>query len=164
MSRAAEDLRAPRPPVSAAGTVDPAPAAPETDVRALRDRLLDVSRPMFDRFQAIFALRNLGTDEAAVALGAGMVRDASALLRHECAYVLGQMQREAAIPFLVQAARFDANPMVRHEACEALGAIGTDEVLSVLREIGRTDAAVEVRESCEVALAHIAYLRDPARF
>jgi len=118
---------------------------------------------MFERFRAIFSLRAVNTDEAALALGEVMVVDRSALFRHECAYVLGQMQREASIPHLVRALRGDPNPMVRHEAAEALGAIGTDEVLPFLQKAVAEDAAVEVRESCQVALDHAAYLRNPER-
>ena len=153
-----------RPIASAFGSVDPAPPADDSDVRNLRATLLNGRVSMFERFRAIFALRSLQNDQAAIALGDAMLTDTSALLRHECAYVLGQMQREASIPQLLRAALADPNPMVRHEACEALGAIGTDEVIPILEKIGRTDKALEVRQSCEVALAHIAYLRDSSRF
>lgn len=152
-----------RPAASASRTVDPAPPAEGRDPGALRGVLLDTSKPLFDRFRAIFALRSLQSDEAARALGEALVADAGALLRHECAYVLGQMQREAAIPFLVRALDRDPSPMVRHEAAEALGAIGTDEVIPVLEKFRDADPALEVRQSCELALAHIAYLRDPSR-
>ena len=150
-------------PVNAFGTVDPAPASPVTDVGELRIGLLDERRPMFERFQAVFALRNADSDAAALALCQGLLRSESVLLRHECAYVLGQLRRTVAIPALAQTLRSDASPMVRHESAEALGAIGTDEVLPSLQEGLTADASLEVRESCEVALAHIAYLRDPHR-
>jgi deoxyhypusine monooxygenase len=149
--------------VSEFNSVDPAPANGERDVVSLRAFLLDPAQPMFERFRAIFSLRAVGTDEAALALGDAMIVDRSALLRHECAYVLGQMQREASISRLVQALRNDPNPMVRHEAAEALGAIGAEEVLPHLRAAVAGDAAIEVRESCQVALDHAAYLRNPTR-
>ena len=125
---------------------------------------MDIHRPMFERFQAVFGLRALNTDEAAIALGDAMLADRSALLRHECAYVLGQMQRIASIPQLIHSLKHDPNPMVRHESAEALGAIGTDEILVHLRESVTEDPAIEVRESCQVALDHAAYLRDPGQF
>lgn len=93
-----------------------------------------------------------------------MLTDPSALLRHECAYVLGQMQRESSIPFLVQALESDPNAMVRHESAEALGAIGSAVVLPPLRNALAKDVTVEVRESCELALRHFEYLNDPSRF
>lgn len=55
-------------------SVDPAPPSTVVDVTALRDQLTDNSRPMFDRYRAMFALRNLGTDEAALALAEGLYR------------------------------------------------------------------------------------------
>jgi deoxyhypusine monooxygenase len=74
------------------------------------------------------------------------------------------MQLEAAIPHLVQALRGDPNAMVRHEAAEALGAIASPAVVPHLEHFRTADAASEVRESCELALVHLAYLRDPSQF
>ena len=49
----------------------------------------------------------------------------SALLRHELAYVLGQMQMDEALPTLKKIlSDLNEHVMVRHEAAEALGAIG----------------------------------------
>lgn len=154
---------APRPAHSEFGTVDPAPAATATDVRRLRAALLDPGQPLWERYKALFGLRNRNADDAAIALGEALLSDPSALLRHECAYVLGQMQREASFPYLVKALQTDANPMVRHESAEALGALGGDRVVPVLRKALVEDVAVEVRESCELALRHFEYLRDPAQ-
>lgn len=40
-------------------TIDPAPAAPEdTPTAQLREQLLDERAPIFERYQALFALRN----------------------------------------------------------------------------------------------------------
>lgn len=52
-------------------SVDPAPPAQRRDVSELRSALLDESLPLFERYRAMFALRNLGTEEAALALGEG---------------------------------------------------------------------------------------------
>ncbi|XP_010211075.1 PREDICTED: deoxyhypusine hydroxylase [Tinamus guttatus] len=51
--------------------VDPAPPAEETDVAQLLEDPLDESRPLFDRYRAMFALRNVGGREAALALVEG---------------------------------------------------------------------------------------------
>lgn len=160
------------PEKSAYETVDPAPAAPEKDIPGLERRLMDESLPMFQRYRALFALRNVGTDrpelraEAIRVIARGMFEDPSALMRHEAAYVLGQMQGTKAIPFLVQVLERDPNPMVRHEAAEALGNMWeeTDEVVPILQRFAKEDPAREVRESCEVALDNMAYLKDPAQF
>lgn len=52
-------------------SVDPAPPAPRRTVPDLRLALLDESLPLFERYRAMFALRNLGTEEAVLALGDG---------------------------------------------------------------------------------------------
>lgn len=154
---------APRPSPGEFGTVDPAPPSTVTDVAALRRVILDASKTLWERYKALFGLRNQNCDEAATALGEALLKDPSALLRHECAYVLGQMQREVSIPYLIQALKTDTNPMVRHESAEALGAIGSDAVVPALREAQVQDDAIEVRESCDLALRHFAYLKDPAQ-
>ncbi|XP_061567624.1 deoxyhypusine hydroxylase [Cololabis saira] len=137
-------------------SVDPAPPAPRKSVPELRCSLLDESLPLFERYRAMFALRNLGSAEAAVALGDGL-QCSSALFRHEIGYVLGQMQHPAAIPALRAALqRSEENPMVRHEAAEALGSIGQKECLDVLQQY-RGDEERIVKESCDVALDMLEY-------
>ena len=86
-------------------SVDPAPAAPAgTPVGALRRALLDEGAPIFERYRALFGLRNAGGPTAVAALGAAFA-GRSALLKHEVAYVLGQMQDAAAVETLRCAAR-----------------------------------------------------------
>ncbi|XP_070944141.1 deoxyhypusine hydroxylase isoform X1 [Macaca nemestrina] len=132
-------------------SVDPAPPAEERDVGRLREALLDESRPLFERYRAMFALRNAGGEEAALALAEGL-HCGSALFRHEVGYVLGQLQHEAAVPQLAAAlARCAENPMVRHECAEALGAIARPACLAAL-QAHADDPERVVRESCEVAL------------
>lgn len=52
-------------------SVDPAPPAQRKSVPELRTQLLDNSLPLFERYRAMFALRNLGSEEAVLALGDG---------------------------------------------------------------------------------------------
>ncbi|XP_052558204.1 deoxyhypusine hydroxylase [Tympanuchus pallidicinctus] len=141
-------------------SVDPAPPAEETDVAALHAVLLDESRPLFDRYRAMFALRNLGGRDAVLALADGL-RAGSALFRHEIGYVLGQMQDEACVPQLTAALCSRAeNPMVRHECAEALGSIARPSCLETLRAFAQDEERV-VRESCEVALDMYEYENGP---
>lgn len=136
-------------------SVDPAPpqVAPtaETDVTVMRAQLLDTGIPMFQRMRAVFALRNVGGEAAIDALGAAFA-DKSALLRHELAYVMGQMSDPYALKHLVPRLEDeDEHVMVRHEAAEALGAIGDESARPVLQRF-LADPNPEVSESCEVAL------------
>jgi len=56
------------------------------------------------------------------------------LLRHEIAYVFGQLQHPHSVPALSEVlSKLDEHPMVRHEAAEALGSIATPEVLETLQ-------------------------------
>uniref|UniRef100_G3NBC6 Deoxyhypusine hydroxylase n=1 Tax=Gasterosteus aculeatus TaxID=69293 RepID=G3NBC6_GASAC len=137
-------------------SVDPAPPAVTKSVSELRSILLDEHLPLFERYRAMFALRNLGTEMAVLALGDGL-QCSSALFRHEIGYVLGQIQHPAAVPALCAALeRSGENPMVRHEAAEALGSIGKEECLAVLQQyLG--DGERIVKESCEVALDMLEY-------
>ncbi|XP_029004169.1 deoxyhypusine hydroxylase isoform X2 [Betta splendens] len=137
-------------------SIDPAPPAARKSVSELRSILLDESLPLFERYRAMFALRNLGSQEAALALADGL-RCSSALFRHEIGYVLGQMQHPAAVPALCAALECSSeNPMVRHEAAEALGAIGKEECMAVLQRYC-DDRERVVKESCEVALDMLEY-------
>ena len=80
--------------------MDPTPAAPSsTSLPALRAALLDERGPMTERYAAMFALRNRGGAQAVAAL-AEAFRCRSALLKHEVAYVLGQMQDAEAFAIL----------------------------------------------------------------
>ena len=152
-----------RPAQSEFGTVDPAPALSGQTLATLRGKLLDPTLPLFEKYRAIFGLRNLNTPESAVAIGEAMLVDGSAVLRHECAYVLGQMQQASSFPFLEKGLRSDDHVMVRHECAEALGALGGTNAEALLRQALHQDASVEVRESCDLALRHLDYLRDAGR-
>ncbi|EGD79777.1 deoxyhypusine hydroxylase [Salpingoeca rosetta] len=133
-------------------SVDPAPAAPEdTPIPDLRATLLDTSKPLFERYRALFALRNIGSEDAVKAIVDGF-QDKSALFRHELGYVLGQLQHPAAIEGLKARLEDGAeNYMVRHECAEALGSIAHDKCLPVLKAFAGDSSRV-VRESCIVAL------------
>jgi len=142
----------PAPPQDVASTSRPS-------VAALRAQLLDRGLPMFQRMRAVFSLRNRGGAEAVEALAAAF-DDPSALLRHELAYVLGQMGDPHADPFLTAVLRkADEHVMVRHECAEALGAIGSASSVAVLQEFLH-DPHPEVAESCEVALDLIAWVNS----
>ena len=101
--------------------------------------------------RALFALRGIGGTDSVEALAAAF-DSKSALLKHEVAYVMGQMQDPHAVPFLIDRLQDgDEDLMVRHEAAEALGAIGDRSALSVLEKFVNDPEPV-ISESCEVAL------------
>ncbi|GAA6053138.1 hypothetical protein NBRC10513_000102 [Rhodotorula toruloides] len=158
--------------------IDPAPAAshsplvasahsaalaPATDLSIpdLERILLDTKLSLFERYRAMFALRNIGDREAVLALAKGF-EDESALFRHEIAFVFGQLSSPDSVPSLIDVLRRPhEEDMVRHEAAEALGGIATDECLPILKEFAqREDVPRVVRESCVVALDMYEYERS----
>ncbi|CAL2032920.1 unnamed protein product [Caenorhabditis brenneri] len=133
-------------------SVDPTPSASTSNVKELTETLVSTTVPLFDRYRAMFSLRNINTDESIKALAQGMYCEDSALFRHEVAYVLGQVQSPIAIQELKDRLLLPTeNCMVRHECAEALGAIATEECTAILKNYVNDEERV-VRESCEVAL------------
>ena len=101
----------------------------------------------------MFQLRNIGTEEAVLALSAALRDDqTSCLFRHEVAFVLGQLEHPASSPALSAALKDVAeHPMVRHEAAEALGALAEKDTLGLLEQFCSDSQAI-VRDSCVVAI------------
>ncbi|KAL9181498.1 hypothetical protein ACHAXT_010303 [Thalassiosira profunda] len=139
-------------------SVDPAPPHPKHEplsTEKIGAILTDISEPLFERFRAMFSLRNRGGAECVEQLGRALVTDeSSALLRHEVAYVLGQIQHPDAVEYLeTSLKRQNEHRMVRHESAEALGAIEErwGECEAILAQFLEDEDDV-VRESCVVAL------------
>ncbi|KAA1469917.1 deoxyhypusine hydroxylase [Dentipellis sp. KUC8613] len=149
----------PAPPTSGLLAGKPKPQdLSQATISELQSRLLDTKLPLFERYRAMFALRNIGTPEAVDALAAGFTDD-SALFKHEIAFVFGQLLSPHSVPSLIKVLQNnDESDMVRHEAAEALGGIATPEVFPHLKEyMTRDDAPVVVKESCQVALDMFEY-------
>jgi len=137
-------------------SVDPAPPlSNNTTVDDLKKILVDSSLPLFQRYRAMFALRNKNNEEAAAALASSFTdTEDSAIFKHEIAYVLGQMQIKnptavAALKKILEDSK--EHEMVRHEAAEALGSIADDRITPVLQKF-QLDSQRIVKESCDVAL------------
>nr|MBE5726553.1 nero [Cucujiformia] len=96
-------------------SVDPAPPSPITDINELKYTLTNEKLPLFTRYQAMFALRNIGSKDAITALGEAL-QCGSPLFKHEIAFVLGQMQHKDSVSYLKQSLEdTEENEMVRHE-------------------------------------------------
>lgn len=141
-------------------SVDPSPPAATKDVQQLTEILLNENEKLFERYRAMFSLRNLQTTDSINALGKGL-KCKSALFRHEIAFVLGQLQNKCSINVLADNLRDNnENEMVRHECAEALGAIATEDCIKLLKEY-LTDEKQVVKESCIVALDMCEYENSP---
>lgn len=117
-------------------SVDPTPPAVGKSLDELREVFLDENAEIFERYRAMFALRNTGGADAVKILTDSFESSQSALLKHEVAYVLGQMQDAHATERLKEVLG-DAgeNAMVRHEAAEAMGSIASNECLEMLKKV-----------------------------
>jgi deoxyhypusine monooxygenase len=145
------------PEVSPFDSVDPAPPSEDSNVARLSNILSNENEKMFQRMRALFALRNIGGHDSVDAL-TNAFNSKSALLKHEIAYVLGQMQDPHAVPSLIdRLADQSEDVMVRHEAAEALGAIGDMIAIDTLRQF-QEDPEIVVAESCEVAIDLLNYV------
>ncbi|KAI9683549.1 MAG: deoxyhypusine hydroxylase [Trizodia sp. TS-e1964] len=144
-------------------SIDPAPPLAHTagnrPISEYQSILLDTSLPLFQRYRAMFALRDLSSPpdlETAIpavkALATGL-NDPSALFRHEIAFVFGQLSHPASIPSLAAtlANKLEAS-MVRHEAAEALGSLGDEEGVEEILRGFLDDEEQVVRDSVIVAL------------
>ncbi|TGZ64142.1 hypothetical protein CRM22_006522 [Opisthorchis felineus] len=180
-------------------TVDPAPSidpAFREDATVLRDIMMDPGKSLFTRYQALFSLRDCilevkfepsdrlsSADALATMLAEGLHAPGSALLRHEVAFVLGQLCMPVTVPDLAESLQLTSeHPMVRHEAAEALGAVlghisaeSTDDnhpnmhepfalaARCVLQEYLHDEEPL-VRESCVLALDIADYVCSKDRF
>lgn len=128
-------------------------------VEELEKNLMDTAAPLFKRYRAMFALRDLASPPdlptavpAVLALAKGFA-DSSALFRHEIAFVFGQLSHPASIPALTEAlSNTTEASMVRHEAAEALGSLGEEPGVEDILKGFLTDKEKVVRESVIVAL------------
>ena len=156
-------------------SVDPVPAMDESvETETLADIILDDAADIWDRYAAMFALRNRAQktfgltkktkeNEQLVQLCSSTLGKTlrsetvqSALLKHEICYVLGQL-RDDDDNEIARKALFECledpneHAMVRHEAAEAIGSRGGQGAEAILRKYLACEDRV-VSESCEVAL------------
>jgi len=154
-------------------SIDPAPPMPLTSeteapsIPSLQKTLLDTSLPLFQRYRAMFALRDLAsppdlpTTEAAVHALASGFADPSALFRHEVAFVFGQLSHPASISALLSVLEnTKEESMVRHEAAEALGSLGEEPGVEDMLRRFLDDPEQVVRESVIVALDMAEYEKN----
>jgi deoxyhypusine monooxygenase len=144
-------------------SIDPAPPMPldasEPYIPDLEKTLLDTKLPLFQRYRAMFGLRDLASPpdlptavDAVNALAKGL-KDPSALFRHEVAFVFGQLCHPASIPCLTEClGDLKEQGMVRHEAAEALGSLGDEEGVEETLKRFLNDPEQVVRDSVIVAL------------
>lgn len=123
----------------------------------IEETLLSEKSPVSARMRAIYGLKGLNNTPAISALEKSLKSDPSALVRHEVAYVIGQMKASSALPSLSSTLKDEVEDvMVRHEAAEAMGAIGDTAAVPLLElYANRNDVPREISETCVLALEKI---------
>ena len=142
-------------------------AAAQPSIPDLEKTLLDTKLPLFQRYRAMFALRDLASPpdlptavRAVESLAKGL-QDPSALFRHEIAFVFGQLSHPASVPSLTATLSDQAEAaMVRHEAAEALGSLGDVEGVEDTLKKFVNDPEQVVRDSILVALDMAEYEKN----
>lgn len=145
---------------------DPTPPYESKDLNVLKTLFADQKTPLFDRYRAMFALRDIGSPEAVEILCQEMAAQhvGQALFRHELAFVLGQLHNPDAVQALIDTlSNPEQHHVVRHESAFALGLSGS-YADSGLRTKARqalekycSDPNLIVSQSCLVGLDMLAY-------
>lgn len=90
------------------------------------------------------------------ALGKALLTDPSAIVRHECAFSLGETANpKKAGPYLTQAIETDTSLFVVHEALLALATLGDTSFAAFIKPYLK-DPREEIKESAEIALERLA--------
>lgn len=95
----------------------------DQSVEPFRQILLSPTETVENKYQALFQLRSIPTEEACIALKESYPHlGTSDFLKHDVMYILGQNRHPSSIDFLLHAVHDEQeSPVVRHEAAEALG-------------------------------------------
>lgn len=126
-----------------------------SELQHAKDILQKSEKSIEEKFRALFFLRNVITDESATIIGDAISKNTSVLLKHEMAYVLGQMRLDCSKKILIEVLSDESQDEVtRHECAEALGNFGDKESIRVLRKYLNHDS-VPLRETCYIAIKEL---------
>lgn len=117
--------------------------------------ILDKQQKKEDRIQAAFHLENIADEVSIHALALALETDPSPIVRHECAFALGETAcPELASQPLRKACEKDTNIFVRHEALLALATLGDKKNIPFIKRFLK-DKDKEIVESAEIALQRL---------
>ena len=116
------------------------------------DILISENESIAKRMRTCFELKAINNESAIDNLNRGLLYSSSALLKHEIAYVLGQMRNKYAVKYLINVLDdIREETIVRHECCEALGAIADISTIPIIEKY-LNDSSIELAETAELAL------------
>lgn len=117
--------------------------------------ILDHKARKEDRIQAAFHLENNADDATVAVLGKALLSDPSPIVRHECAFSLGETGHpDKAAPYLIKAIQTDSSIFVVHEALLALATLGDTKHIPFIKQYLQ-DPRPEIAESVEIALERL---------
>ena len=117
--------------------------------------ILDLKKTKEERIQAAFHLENIADEASIQALAKALETDPSPIVRHECAFALGETAcPELATEPLKKSCKKDTNIFVRHEAILALATLGDKKNIPFFEKFLK-DKDPEIVESAEIALQRV---------
>ncbi len=117
--------------------------------------ILDPKARKEERIQAAFQLENNADDVTVAVLGKALLSDPSPIVRHECAFSLGETGHpDKAASYLIQAIQTDQHVFVVHEALLALGTLGDQTFIPFITKY-LTHKNKDIAESAEIALERL---------
>lgn len=134
------------------------------NIESIRKIMHDPKEPIFNRYRAIFTLREFNNEEAVKVLCECYDKQYkskfSPLFKHEVSFILGQMCRKAKsamekLEVVLQDEEED--PIVRHETALTLGEI--TESKDLLEKLCNHPDQL-IRESCEIAIDFVDYWKE----
>lgn len=130
-----------------------------SDIQNIRKIMHDEKESLYNRYRALFTLREFNNDEAVSILCEcfDKVYKFSPLFKHEVSFILGQMcqQAKSALKQLEIVLQDESeDPIVRHETALTLGEI--TECTDLLNKYTQHENQL-IRESCEIALDFVDY-------
>lgn len=117
--------------------------------------ILNLKKSKDARIQAAFTLENIADEASINALAKALFTDPSPIVRHECAFALGETAAaKLAGPYLIKAIENDKSIFVRHESLIALGTLGDKSFIPFLKKFLH-DKEQDIAESAEIAIQRI---------
>lgn len=113
-----------------------------------------------ERIQILFQLMNIADNEALFAIYETLKNDPCRIVRHEAAFVLGEIGTKKAVKLLKKGIENEQTPIVIHEALFALGTTGQKEALEIIKKYENNKNYV-ILESAKIAIDRINLLNNP---
>ncbi len=113
-----------------------------------------------DRIQILFQLMNIADDDSIQAIYWSLKNDVCRIVRHEAAFVLGEIGTKKAVKYLIDGLNNEKTAIVLHEGLFALGTAGNEDAVDFIRKY-LDDNNYVISESARIAIDRIEKLKRP---